>query len=146
MLLERLTIVAVAVLAVACGDDRPLLKVGTEGTSFQREVVPSTSTWPIAVVPYNTWNRGSATAFIPACGAHASAVVERYVGGSWESYSSLLCIDIMMETPLELPAGKSRRDQVAISEAGHFRIRMPYSADASASHGFDAISRDFDVR
>ena len=145
MLLRRLTVVALALFAVACADDRPVLRLGTEGTSFQRELVPTTSVSPVAFVPFNTWNRGNATAFIPACGTRASAVVDRYVGGSWEQYSSLLCLDVTTETPIELRAGASRRDEVAIGEAGHFRIRVSYSSDASARHGFTAISRDFDV-
>jgi hypothetical protein len=146
MLFKRLPIAALAALTLACGgDDRPVLRVGPSGTAFQRELIPSTSASPVATVPYTTWNRGNATAFIPACGARASAVVERLVGGRWESYSSVFCIDIMMETPIELRAGESRQDAVAIGDAGHFRILMPYSASVGASTGYSAVSRDFDV-
>ena len=147
MLVKRSAVVAFVALTVACGgEDRPVLKVGTDLTSYTRASIPSTATSPVALVPYNTWNRGSATAFIPACGVHPSAVVERLVGGQWEMYASAICIDIMMETPIELRAGQSRQDQVAIGEAGHFRLRIPYRAAASASSSFDAVSREFDVQ
>ena len=147
MLIKRLTVVALTALAVACGgDDRPLLKVGTEGTSFQRQLVPTTSVSPVAFVPYNTWNRGSATAFIPACGAHPTVTIERYAGGKWESYAGTFCIDVMIETPIELRAGASRTDSVAIGEAGHFRIRLPYGESASTGSRFVTLSRDFDVQ
>ena len=145
MLFKRLTIIALAALGIACSPDRPVLKVGTEGASFERGSVPSTATGPIAIVSYNTWNRGSATAFMPACGGRASAVVERYVGGSWESYASVYCIDIMMQTPVELRPGESRSDQLSIGDAGRFRIRMPYSADAHGSQNLYTLSNAFDV-
>ena len=145
-MLKRLSVATLAALAVACESyPRPVLKVGTNGTSFQREAVPSTPTSPVATIPYNTWNRGDATAFLPACGAHPSAVVERFVGGSWESYASSFCLDFTLQTPIALRAGESRQDEVAIGDAGHFRIRMPFSANASTGDGFNAISADFDV-
>jgi len=147
MLVKRSTVVTLVALTLACGgEDRPVLKVGTDLTSYTRETIPSTATSPIALVPYNTWNRGSATAFIPACGVHLSAIVERLVGGHWEMYSSALCIDIMLQTPIELRAGASRQEQVAIGDAGHFRIRIPYRAGASANSSFYAVSREFDVQ
>ena len=147
MLSRRLVVIALTALILACGgEDRPVLKVGTDLTSYTREPIPSTATSPVALVPYNSWNRGSATAFIPACGVHPSAAVERLVAGQWERYASAICIDIMMETPIELRAGESRQDQVAIGEAGHFRLRIPYGAAAGASSSFDAVSREFDVQ
>lgn len=147
MLLKRLSIVALAAFAVACGgDDRPLLKVGAEGSVFQREVVPSTAVGPIATVPYLIWNRGSATAFIPTCGGHAQPAVEWLVNGNWESYPAPICIELMAEPPIELRAGQSRRDQVAIGDAGRFRIRMKYALDAQRSKNVYAVSGPFDVR
>lgn len=148
MLFQRLALVALTALTLACGgDDRPVLKVGTEGTSFQREAVVSAGlSANVAFVPYNTWNRGSATAFIPACGAHPTVTIERYTGGKWESYAGTFCIDVMIETPIELRAGASRTDSVAIGEAGHFRIRLPYGENASAGSRFETFSRDFDVQ
>jgi len=147
MLIKRSAVVALAALTLACGgEDRPVLKVGTDLTSYTRESIPSTATSPVALVPYNSWNRGGATAFIPACGVHPSAVVERQVGGQWEMYANALCIDIMMQVPIELRAGESRQDQVAIGEAGHFRISVPYSADRSENSSFYAVSREFDVQ
>ena len=147
MLAHRLAVVALAALTVACGgDDRPVLKVGTEGTSFQRQLVPTTSVSPVAFVPYNTWNRGNATAFIPACGVRPIVNIERYVGGQWQSYAGIYCMTVMMETPIELRAGASRTDSVAIGEAGRFRIRLPYGESASAGTRFDVVSREFDVQ
>ena len=147
MLLKRLSIVALAAFAVACGgDDRPVLKVGADGSVFQREVVPSTAVGPIANVPYLIWNRGSATAFIPKCGGRALPVLERLVNGSWESYPAPFCIELIAEPPIELRAGQSRRDQVAIGDAGRFRIRMTYAPDAQSSKNLYAVSVPFDVR
>jgi hypothetical protein len=145
-MLKRLSVVILAALALACGgDDRPVLMVGADGASFQREVVPSTAVGPIATVPYVVWNRGGATAFIPKCGGHAQPVLERLVNGSWESYSGWPCIEVMAEPPIELRAGESRRDLVAIGDAGHFRILMTYAPDAQWSKNVYAVSGPFDV-
>ena len=145
-MLKRLSVVMLAAVALACGgEDRPVLKVGADGTSFQRETVPSTATSPVATVPYLIWNRGSATAFVPTCGGHALPALERLVNGNWESYSGPICIDVMMETPIELRAGQARRDEVAIGDAGTFRIRMTYAPDAQWSKNLYTVSIPFDV-
>jgi len=147
MQLQRLSLVVLTALTVACGDDaRPVLKVGTNGTSFQRESVPSTATSPIALVPTITWNRGDATAFIPTCGARVLPVVERLVSGSWVPYASGFCAAVMVMAPTELRAGESRNDEVAIGDAGHYRLRVTYWADAGAKERYEAVSGEFDVQ
>lgn len=146
-MLQRLFVVTLAALTVACsGEDRPVLGVSVEGTSFQRQSVPSTATSPVAFVPYTTRNRGNASAFIPACGTRPEPVIERLVGGSWQSYASGFCIDVLMETPIELRARDSRRDEVAIGDPGRFRVRLPYSEGSQSSKRFDAVSLPFDVQ
>ena len=145
-MLKRLSIVMLAALAVACGDDRPLLKVGTAGSSFQRESVPSTSMSPVAYVPYDIRNSGNETAFIPTCGPRTLPVVEKLVNGHWEGYASGFCVMSSLMVPLELRAGESHHDELAIGDAGRFRIRMPYSADAQMRNRFESISARFDVR
>ena len=147
MQLQRVSLFALAALALACGgDDRPLLKVGTSGTSFQREAVPSTATSTIALVPYTTWNRGDATAFIPTCGAQLLPGVEKLVNGSWEPYASGYCAAVMVMAPAELRAGESRNDQVTIGEAGRYRIHVTYWGDAGAKDQYEAVSGEFDVQ
>lgn len=148
MQLQRLSLALLAVLALACegGDPRPILKVGVNGTSFQRETVPSTATSPIAYVPVMTWNRGDATAFLPGCGAKYLPGIEKLVDGSWQPYAVGFCAAVISGTPVELRAGESRNDQVAIGDAGHFRIHVSYWADASGEHRDDALSSEFDVQ
>jgi hypothetical protein len=146
MLLRRLSFVALAALTLACGEDRPVLKVGTNGTSFQREVIPSTAVSPVALVPYDIWNRGNATAFIPTCGTRVLPVIEKQVNGQWESYSSGFCVLSSVMDPLELRAGDTRHDEVAIGEPGRFRIQVPYSSDANLRNRFGAVSGQFDVQ
>jgi hypothetical protein len=146
-MLKRLSVVILAAFALACsGDDRPLLMVGADGSSFQRQDVPSTGPSPVAYVPYTIWNRGSTTAFIPTCGARALPAIERLVNGSWQSYASGFCIALLPETPLELRTRQSRRDQVAIGDAGRFRIRLPYGDGMQSTTRFDAVSPPFDVQ
>ena len=145
MLLERLTVVALAALAVACGGDRPILRVVTNGTSFQRASVPSTATTPIAIVPYDMRNRGNATAFVATCGTRVLPVIEKYVNGQWESAFSGYCMMSMVMAPLELREGETHHDDVAISDAGHYRLRVPYSSDAQLRNRFEAVSGEFDV-
>jgi hypothetical protein len=146
MAVKRFPIFAFAAFALACGgDDRPVLNIATDGTSFERGAVPSTAASPIAFVPFVTRNRGNTTAFIPACGERPTAVIERLVRGSWESYSGTFCIDNLISTPLELRAGANRRDEVAIGDAGRFRIRLSYTSDASGSEPRSTASGAFDV-
>lgn len=144
-MLNRLSVVAVAALTLACGEDRPVLRVTTNGSSFQREVDASTSTLAIAVVPYDIRNRGNATAFVSTCGTRVLPVVEKYENGRWDSYSSGFCMMSMVMIPLELREGESHHEDVAITEAGRYRIRMPYSSDAQLRNRFEAVSGQFDV-
>ena len=146
MLLKRLTIVALATLALACGEDRPILRVVTNGTSFQRVVVPSTSTTPIAVVPFDMWNRGDATAFVSTCGTRVLPEIEKLVNGRWESYAGAFCMMSMVMVPLELREGQSHHDDVAITEAGRYRLRVSYSSDAQLRNHFEVVSGEFDVQ
>jgi len=145
MMLKRLSIVAFTALTLGCGDDRPRLRVVTEGKSFDRASVPSTSISPVAFVPFTVTNDGNQTAFLPTCGSRIAPVVEQMVNGHWDSYASGFCILSSVMVPLELGAGQSHDDEVAIGAPGHFRIRMPYSSDAQLSKHFDAVSWQFDV-
>ena len=145
-MLNRLSVVLLACLALACGEDRPMLKVTTNGTAFQRQSVPSTSVSPVAYVPYDSWNRGSATAFLPTCGTRVTPVVEKLVNGQWESYASGFCMLSSLMVPLELREGETHHDEVAIGEAGHYRIRVPYSSDAQMRDHFQSLSGTFDVQ
>ena len=147
MQLQRVSLFALAALALACGgDERPVLKVGTSGTVFQLESVPTMATSGIVTIPYMTWNRGNATAFIPTCDTQEMPTVEKLVNGSWELYFSGACIAVLVTAPVELRAGESRNDQVTIREAGHYRLRLMYWEDASAQHQYDAVSGAFDVQ
>ena len=168
MFIQRLSVVALTALTLACGEDRPRLRVAVEGSSFTRQLVPSTSMSPVAYVPYTVTNDGNRTAFLPTCGSRVTPVVEQLVNGHWEAYASGFCIlasspmvplepgaaQVRGAAPvrlsvvmirLELREGQSHDDQVAIGDAGRFRIRMPYSADAQGSKQFDAVSWQFDV-
>lgn len=146
-MLKRSSVVVLAAFALACGqDDRPVLQVGADGSSFQREVVPSTAVGPVAAVPYVMLNRGNATAFVPVCAGRALPALERLVNGSWESYPGPFCIELMPDPPIELRTGQSRHDQVAIVDAGRFRIRVTYAPDARWSKTLYAVSAPFDVR
>ena len=105
-----------------------------------------TSTIPMAVVPYEMWNRGNATAFISTCGTRVLPVIEKLVNGQWESYSGPFCMLSVVMIPLELREGQSHHDEVAISEAGHYRLRVSYSSDAQLRNHFEAVSGSFDVQ
>lgn len=144
MLLKRLAVVVLAALSLAC-DERPILRVVTNGTSFQRELTSSTATTPIAVVPYDIRNRGNATAFVATCGTRVLPTVEKLVNGQWENYSSAFCMLSMVMIPLELREGESHHDDVTIGEAGHYRLRVSYSSDAQLRNHFEAVSGQFDV-
>ena len=141
---KRLIVVSLGALSLACGDDRPALTVGADAPSYQMQSVPSTG-FGLATVSYRSWNHGSATAFVRSCGARPIAVLERLVDGSWQPYTSALCIALEPESPIQLRAGESRRDQLIVGAPGHFRIRLPYAADAGAGDDFNALSREFDV-
>jgi hypothetical protein len=144
-MLKRLSVVILTTIALACGGDRPILMVGTNGTSFQRELVPSTSVSPVAYVPYDSWNHGNATAFLPTCGARVLPTVEKYVNGQWESYASGFCMLSSVMVPLELREGDTHHDEVAIGEAGHYRIRVSYSSDGQLRNHLESVSGSFDV-
>lgn len=148
MLLKRLAVVALTTLTLACGEDRPRLRVVTQGSSFVRQSVPSTSVSPVAYVPYTVTNYGDRTAFLPTCGSRVVPVVEQLANGHWESYAAGLCMltNSSVMIPLELGAGQKHQDEVAVGAAGRFRIRMPYTSDAQGSKHFDAVSRQFDVQ
>jgi hypothetical protein len=146
MLIKRLTIVALAALTLACGDDRPVLRVVTNGTSFQRELTSPTATTPIAVVPYDMRNRGDATAFVSTCGTRVLPEIDKLVNGRWENYSGAFCMMSMVMVPLELREGETHHDDVAISEAGRYRLRVPYSSDAQLRNHFESVSGAFDVQ
>lgn len=146
MLLKRLTIVTLAALTLACREDRPILRLVTNGTSFQRVVVPSTSTTPIAVVPFDMWNRGDATAFVSTCGTRVLPEIEKLANGRWENYSGAFCMMSMVMVPLELREGQSHHDDVAITEAGRYRLRVSYSSDEQLRNHREAISGEFDVQ
>jgi hypothetical protein len=147
MQLQRSSIVLLTAFALACADgSRPVIKVGTSGTSFQRESVPSTATSPIALVPTMTWNRGNATAFIPTCGTQPLPTVERFVNGSWESYAGGFCAAVMVIAPAELRAGESRNDHVAIGDAGRYRLHVTYWGDAGARDRYETVSDEFTVQ
>ena len=145
-MLKRLSVVMLASLTLACREDRPILRVTTNGTSFQRETVPSTATTPIAYVPYDTWNRGDATAFISTCGTRVLPVIEKLVNGRWESYASGFCMMSSVMVPLELREGEIHHDEIAIGEAGQYRLRVPYSSDAQLRNHFESVSGSFDVQ
>ena len=145
MMLKRLAVVAFTTLTLACGDDRPRLRIVTAGNSFERALIPSTSVSPVAYVPFTITNEGNQTAFLPTCGSRVAPVVEQMVHGHWEAYASGFCILSVVAVPLELAPGKSHDDETAIGAAGHFRIRVPYSSDAQLSKHFDAVSWQFDV-
>lgn len=146
MLLKRLAVIALTALTLACGDDRPILRVAINGTSFQRGAVPSTATTPIAYVPYDIRNRGNATAFIPTCGTRVLPVIEKLVNGQWESYSGGFCMLSIVMVPLELREGQTHHDEVAIGDAGRYRLRVSYSSDSQLRNHFEAVSGQFDVQ
>ena len=146
MLYKRLAVVVLAALTIACGDDRPVLRVDTNGTTFQREVTASTATTPMAVVPYDIWNRGDATAFVSTCGTRVLPVIEKLVNGQWESYSGGFCMLSMVMVPLELREGGHHHDELAIGDAGRYRLRVPYSSDAELRNHFESVSGPFDVQ
>ena len=145
-MLKRLSIVMLAALALACGDDRPSLRVVVQGTSFVRQSVPSTSLSPVAYVPYTVTNYGDRAAFLPTCGSRVVPVVEQLVNGHWESYASGICMLNSLMGPLELDAGRKHQDEVAVGAAGRFRLRVPYTSDAQGTKRFDTISLLFDVQ
>lgn len=145
-MLKRLSVVVLASLAFACGENRPILRVVANGTSFQRVVVPSISTVPIAVVPFDMWNRGDATAFVPTCGTRVLPVIEKLVNGRWENYSGGFCMLSMVMVPLELREGQMHHDEVAITEAGRYRLRVSYSSDSQLRNHFEVVSGQFDVQ
>lgn len=47
--------------------------------------------------------------------------------------------------PLELREGESHHDEVAIGDAGRYRLRVSYSSDAQLRNLFEAVSGQFDV-
>lgn len=147
MRLQRVSLFVFAALALACGgDDRPVLKVGVNGTAFQLESVPTTGTSGLATVPFMTWNRGNATAFIPTCGTRVLPIVEKFSNGSWDAYASGFCLAVQAFAPVELRVGESRDDEVTIGETGHYRLRMVYWGDAGAKKRYETVSGEFDVQ
>jgi hypothetical protein len=145
MRFARFAVVFLSLLSLACGDDRPVLRVGTNGTSFELMSVPSSNAFGIAAVPYTTANHGDASAVIPQCGTHPSVVLETLVDGNWQLYASAACVEFTASRPIDLRAGDSRRDEVMIGAPGHYRIRVPYWWDGSPNMSFSAVSNEFDV-
>ena len=96
-------------------------------------------------MPYDIWNHGNATAFIPNCGTHVLPVIETLVNGRWETYSSGFCALSFGMGPIELREGETHHDELAIGDAGRYRIRVPYSADAHLRNRFATVSGPFDV-
>jgi hypothetical protein len=144
-MLQRLPVVLLATLTLACSGDRLSVRVDTEGTVFDR-VPPAGSTTPVAVVSYSVTNTGEKVAFLPACGANPSATIERFSGGTWEQWGGTICLAIMPMTPIEIHSGNRILGWVSIGEAGRFRVRLDYADNGSMQKARFAYSEPFDVR
>jgi hypothetical protein len=144
-MLNRLSVVVLASLALACSGDRLSVRVDTEGTAFDRTATTG-STVALALIPFTVKNTGDQTAFLPACGANPSATIERLTGGAWEQWGGTVCVAIMPMAPIEMHSGNRVWGSVSIAEAGRFRIRIDYADNGSMSKARFAYSEPFDVR
>lgn len=145
-MLKRLSTVALCSLVLACGD-AARVQVATEGSLFVREHADTPSGYAPVSIPYDLTNRGDRTAFVSACGERPSAWIERQVDGHWEQYSGGYCIAVLSMAPIELRGGERRAGlQVAIQDAGTFRIGVTYGEDTSGRRTVSATSAPFEVQ
>jgi hypothetical protein len=144
MLFRRLTLVALAALAVACADDRPRLRVDVDGGSFERVPVAG-SGLELASITFDVVNDGGATAFINACDRRIAASIDKRVDGRWEQFAGGICLANLPADPVQLRSGARQQGGVGIGEAGRFRVKVSYGSDASMSEPRSAVSDGFDV-
>lgn len=130
-------IVASAALAVGCanpfGPDIDAL-VATDRDRYA-------AAEPIAVTLRNT---GDVALEFHMCGDRIGVVVDRREGGAWREHYSrgLACPAVYMMAPLELAPGDAYDFEVAINDAGTYRLRVPRVGDQRAG-GF--ASGEFEV-
>ena len=135
---------ALCLLLLGCGHDRPLVRVATDGSVFDRG---GTGIVPEVSVPFTVVNRGDETLFLPACGGRPVVSVEQGVANHWEQYSGMGCIATVPQAPIELRSGQRVTSSWVFHESGHYRIRVPYGSSTASTFGGDAAtSNAFDVR
>ena len=133
-----------ALLLFGCGHDRPVVRLSTVGSVFDRG---GNGTVPQATVPFTVTNRGDQTIFLPTCGGRPLPIVEQGVGGHWEQYSGGVCALADLQVPIELRAGASVTSEFYFYTPGHYRMRLTWGSSPSAVLGNAAsTSNAFDVR
>ena len=135
---------ALSLLLLGCGHDRPVVRLATEGSVFD---LGGSGTVAEAIVPFTVTNRSDQTIFLPACGARPAVAVERGDGRQWSSYAAGFCITNIPQTPIELRPGERLTSDYTFHEPGYFRIRLSWGGSPSTIYDKDiAASNGFRVR
>jgi len=114
---------ALAFVAAGCADSPdPSIEMGA---SLVIRPKPDS----MATVPYTVSNRGSAAAYVAACGQYPSPGTDRLVGGSWEAYFGSGCKGTVDMSPILLAPGQTVSGIWAYDGAGTYRLRVYYGVD-----------------
>ena len=141
---KHLSAVVLVLLVAGCGNDRPMVRLSTEGAVFDRG---GTGIVPQADVPYTVTNRSDRTVFLPTCGGRPSVMVEQGAGDHWEQYAGGFCATADLQVPIELRSGQSVTSEFPFVEPGYYRIRLSWGTSASTIYGNEgSISNSFSVR
>jgi hypothetical protein len=146
-MLKAVAIFAGAALAVACTNE-PRLSVDVEGDSFDRVPVAG-SALELASITFDVSNDGDATAFVSSCENRISAVVDKRIDGRWQQAFFLACRGTASDAPVTLRAGARQQAGIGLGEAGRYRLKVFYAAQASdvwTEKSKSAVSEAFDVR
>jgi hypothetical protein len=144
-MLKRLSVVVLVACTLACSNEQPVLRVTTEGTSFDRNTVGPSSTY--ASVPFDVRNVSDASVWIPACGATVSVIVQRWVALRWSEYSGTICVAFLPMNPIMLRSGQTTTSAFQIPDSGIFRFGVSYGASADQRDGERwSYSNPFEVR
>lgn len=144
-MLKRLSVVVLAACTLACSNEQPVLRVTTEGTSFDRNTVGPNASY--ASVPFDVRNVSDASVWVPACGATVSVVVQRWVALRWSEYSGTMCLAVLPMNPIMLRSGQTTTSAFQIADSGTFRFGVSYTTSAEQRGGERwSYSNPFSVR
>lgn len=76
-------------------------------------------------VDYGFWNRSDIPVYMAACDRAVLLVAERQVNGAWQDATPSTCPDgTGSAAPVRMAPGGSGRGQIALGEAGEYRVAV----------------------
>ena len=143
-MLKRLSVVMLAVVALACADEEPRITVTPDSGQFIRGADAAVPGDFAAVVSYVVANTGGQNAYVATCADNVDAPVDRLVDGQWMPYPGDYCPTSAVRGTARIAKSRSRMGVAVIADTGLFRVRVEYSTENNAKS--TAMSTAFRVR